>query len=204
MNEKRYTLVIILTIAIVIFYYIRQTNHLSSPTDSSISISNMITKIQEIKELRCASYQDELVITKEKLQNVSGNNSGIILPNIVGKSNLFTNKIVLIIKGTTFASIDLSQLSKKDIFIQNDSLFCHLPAFSISETIINPNDIEIYSQKGDWSQIEINNIILEAKSEINKNAIQNKLIETAKKSGERQLSALFEVAGYTTIIFSYE
>lgn len=203
MNEKRYTLVIILTIAIVILYYFRQSNNSLTQTTNSTTVTSLITKVREIKELRCAAYQEELVITKEKTQTFGGNNVERILPNFAGESDLFANKIVLIIKGTAYAGIDLSKLSENDILVRNDSLFCHLPSYKIMETIVNPKDIEVYSQKGDWSQSEINTITIEAKKQINQNATKNHLLETARKSGEKQLGALLGTSGYSTIVFSY-
>lgn len=200
MNEKRYTLVILITFAIVILYYIRHTNTLTPTTNPIATTSSMITKIREIKELQTASYIEERVIIKEKERGIPG------LSNFLGldKKVTFTDKIVLIVKGTANAGIDLSALSETDIFVLNDSLFCQLPQYTILETIINPNEIEVYSESGDWSQNEINQIILEAKDSIKQNAITQKIIETAKNNGEKQLSDLLEVAGYSTIVFSYK
>lgn len=200
MNEKRYTLVILITFAIVILYYIRHTNTLTPTTNPIATTSSMITKIREIKELRTASYIEERVIIKEKEKGIPG------LSNFLGlnKKVTLSDKIVLIVKGTANAGIDLSTLSETDIFVRNDSLFFQLPQYSILETIINPNEIEVYSESGDWSQNEMNQIILEAKDSIKQNAISQKIVETAKNNGEKQLSDLLEVAGYSTIVFSYK
>ncbi len=200
MNEKRYTLVILITFAIVILYYIRHTNTLTPTTNPIATTSSMITKIREIKELRTASYIEERVIIKEKERGIPG------LSNFLGldKKVTLSDKIVLIVKGTANAGIDLSTLSETDIFVRNDSLFFQLPQYSILETIINPNEIEVYSESGDWSQNEMNQIILEAKDSIKQNAISQKIIETAKNNGEKQLSDLLEVAGYSTIVFLYK
>ena len=200
MNEKRYTLVILITFAIVILYYIRHTNTLTPTTNPIATTSSMITKIREIKELRTASYIEERVIIKEKERGIPG------LSNFLGldKKVTLSDKIVLIVKGTANAGIDLSTLSETDIFVRNDSLFFQLPQYSILETIINPNEIEVYSESGDWSQNEMNQIILEAKDSIKQNAISQKIVETAKNNGEKQLSDLLEVAGYSTIVFSYK
>ena len=62
----------------------------------------------------------------------------------------------------------------------------------------------MYSESGDWYQNEMNQIILEAKDSIKQNAISQKIIETAKNNGEKQLSDLLKVAGYSTIVFSYK
>ena len=200
MNEKRYTLVILITFAIVILYYIRHTNTLTPTTNPIATTSSMITKIREIKELRTASYIEERVIIKEKEKGIPG------LSNFLGldKKVTLSDKIVLIVKGTANAGIDLSTLSATDIFVRNDSLFFQLPQYSILETIINPNEIEVYSESGDWSQNEMNQIILEAKDSIKQNAISQKIVETAKNNGEKQLSDLLKVAGYSTIVFSYK
>lgn len=200
MNEKRYTLVILITFAIVILYYIRHTNTLTPTTNPIATTSSMITKIREIKELQTASFIEERVIIKEKERGIPG------LSNFLGlnKKVTFTDKIVLIVKGTANAGIDLSALSETDIFVRNDSLFCQLPQYTILETIINPNEIEVYSESGDWSQNEINQIILEAKDSIKQNAIAQKIVETAKNNGEKQLANLLEVAGYSTIVFLYK
>lgn len=200
MNEKRYTLVILITFAIVILYYIRHTNTLTPTTNPIATTSSMITKIREIKELQTASFIEERVIIKEKEKGIPG------LSNFLGldKKVTLSDKIVLIVKGTANAGIDLSTLSETDIFVRNDSLFFQLPQYSILETIINPNEIEVYSESGDWSQNEMNQIILEAKDSIKQNAISQKIIETAKNNGEKQLSDLLKVAGYSTIVFSYK
>ena len=200
MNEKRYTLVILITFAIVILYYIRHTNTLTHTTNPIATTSSMITKIREIKELQTASFIEERVIIKEKERGIPG------LSNFLGldKKVTLSDKIVLIVKGITNAGIDLSTLSETDIFVRNDSLFFQLPQYSILETIINPNEIEVYSESGDWSQNEMNQIILEAKDSIKQNAISQKIVETAKNNGEKQLSDLLEVAGYSTIVFSYK
>ena len=200
MNEKRYTLVILLTVTIVILFYIRQSDNSLIQTTNSTSVTSLITKIREIKELQTASFIEERVIIKEKERGIPG------LSNFLGldKKETFTDKIVIIVKGTANAGIDLSALSETDIFVRNDSLFCQLPQYTILETIINPNEIEVYSENGDWSQNEINQIILEAKDSIKQNAIAQKIVETAKNNGEKQLANLFEVAGYSTIVFSYK
>ena len=200
MNEKRYTLVILLTVTIVILFYIRQSDNSLIQTTNSTSVTSLITKIREIKELQTASFIEERVIIKEKERGIPG------LSNFLGldKKETFTDKIVIIVKGTANAGIDLSALSETDIFVRNDSLFCQLPQYTILETIINPNEIEVYSENGDWSQNEINQIILEAKDSIKQNAIAQKIVETAKNNGEKQLSDLLKVAGYSTIVFLYK
>ena len=200
MNEKRYTLVISLTVTIVILFYIRQSDNSLIQTTNSTSVTSLITKIREIKELQTASFIEERVIIKEKERGIPGLSNFLELD----KKVTFTDKIVIIVKGTANAGIDLSALSETDIFVRNDSLFCQLPQYTILETIINPNEIEVYSESGDWSQNEINQIILEAKDSIKQNAIAQKIVETAKNNGEKQLANLFEVAGYSTIVFSYK
>ena len=124
MNEKRYTLVILLTVTIVILFYIRQSDNSLIQTTNSTSVTSLITKIREIKELQTASFIEERVIIKEKERGIPG------LSNFLGldKKETFTDKIVIIVKGTANAGIDLSALSETDIFVRNDSLFCQLPS----------------------------------------------------------------------------
>ena len=130
----------------------------------------LIKEINSLAQLITITAYNEVVV--ESVKNGQSVFPSPILPALLNIADVKKEQgvLVLIGKGKILAGTDLSKLTEKDITVQGDSVALRLPRAEILQVILNPSDIEVFEEKGHWSDDDINKV---------KTAIKNKLIAQA-------------------------
>lgn len=164
----------------------------NNPTGTNINLSHtaVIKEIRNLQRLETASFTIEKVI--------DGGTSGNVFQQL-----LFGDKILLIAHGQVIAGFDLSQISEKDIVINDKNIRVTLPKPQILVTtldntqtkvydrtrgILNPGDKDLESKAREAAQ----NSIKEA-------ACKGDILKQASDNARKQLTAFLSALGFTEI-----
>jgi hypothetical protein len=155
----------------------------------------LIENIRDLAELTTIASFDEVVLTKQ------GENEGTIIGNILRNRSLNATekKIVLIAKGRIFAGVDLKLLKENAIFVKKDSVSLRLPNARILDAIVNPSDCEIFTETGNWTNIEINQLKSEARKTMFERATDRNILGKAETKSRMVMEGFFRSLGYKKI-----
>lgn len=145
----------------------------------------IINQIKKEAELITACYYEEIVLHESKVST-----------NLLIKHR---DHIVIIAKGEVRAGIDLSKIGEEDIVEKGDTLRLTIPHAQIQDVIVNPSGIDIFDQKGEWSQSEVTHIVTKAQRRLAQHARNTGIIEQADSIGIRTLQDLMQTIGYAKV-----
>jgi hypothetical protein len=191
--------------AILLIFLMQQINWLPSFSDVFKSKPVVIDKtpvlVEEINELAqlitVTSYDevvaDSVVIDPKKitLKTMPG-------ISIYPFSPLF-DRLVIIAKGKVVAGIKLSSISEKDILILEDSVSLIMPSAKILDAVINPADIETFSETGTWDNNAVTKVKIKAREKMIKRALDKGIIGKATEKGKALLENFLRKAGYKKV-----
>lgn len=143
------------------------------------------TKVISVKEIKPIAELSTVKFYNEDVHVISKKVLGI------------THKLGLIAKGTVRAGLDLSKLSDKDIVVEHDSILSiTLPPVGILDTIMNPEDYDIFIEGKKFSDEEVTDLKNEARISLAKRAISAGILDKAKENATNQLSSFFSLLGF--------
>lgn len=150
----------------------------------------LIKEIKPLSQLITVSAYDEIVVDSTVLIPGAGVLS-LVLPPAV-----YINKSVVIIgKTITHVGIDMEKLTPADMRITEDSIYLSLPNAQILDVILNPSDVEIFIEKGEWD----NKTIATLKSRIGqlaaRQAIQKGLLAESEKKAVEIMTQFLSAGG---------
>ncbi|MEO6070637.1 MAG: DUF4230 domain-containing protein [Chitinophagaceae bacterium] len=164
----------------------------------------IITNIKSLSQLITISAYDEIVV--DSTRNASNRATGFaalypaLAPAILTKEQ----KIVLIGKTTTHVGIDLQQLTPGDVTVIKDSIHLRLPPAAVLDVILNPSDLEIFDEKGEWSNEALAKLNIKIKYIAAENAKSIGLLGHAEAKAKSILVTFFNAFGYKKIGFSFQ
>lgn len=177
-------------VILAIAYFIFQRFHPFSGifTSKPLLIDNtplVIKQIRSIGELNTATLYQEVVVD-----------------SVAPASIPFAAKreIVLIVKGTVTAGIDLQKMEAKDVSVQDDSVHLLLPASMIRDVIINPSHIETFYEFGDWNNEEITKLKLTARAKLLEAAAKNNLLQKADVKARVVMEEFLSAAQFKKVV----
>lgn len=151
-----------------------------------------------VKQMRSLARLETAVFTIEKVID-GGTTGGNIFQRL-----LFGDKILLIAHGQVIAGFDLSQISEKDIIIEEKNVTVKLPAPTILVSTLDNSQTKVYDrQKGllnDDDTLE-SQVRQAAEASIRDAACDAGILQQASDNGRKQLTALFTSLGFETITF---
>ena len=109
-------------------------------------------------------------------------------------------EIVLIVKGTVTAGINLNHVNDSAVYVKDDSVSIVLPRATIINVIMNPSDIETFYESGQWNNSEITKLKLSARSKLNQEAHKNRLLEKADHKARMVIEQFLRGAGFKNIV----
>lgn len=149
-----------------------------------------------IKEMRSLQRIETAAFTIEKI--VDGGTSGTVFQQL-----LFGDKILLIAHGQVIAGFDLSQISEKDIVMNDRNIIVTLPKPQVLVTTLDNAQTRVYDRRrGILNPGDIN---LESKvREAAQNSIQDAactggILQQASDNARKQLTALLSALGFVQI-----
>lgn len=175
------------------------TGELSTSVSSFLNptptiLPNPITVIRDIRTLarpETIQYTVEKVITAETNQRAFG--------------SLFGDKLILVAHGKVIAGVNLEHLSSRDITVENGVIQVNLPEAEVFITALDNEKSYVYHRetglltKGDY-RLE-SSARLAAEKEITKAALEDGILDQARKNAESILYRLFIQLGYSDVVF---
>lgn len=149
---------------------------------------NVVTEIRKIAEFTSACYYEEMVLHYSK-----------------ESTKLLSNKkdeIVILAKGKVRAGFDLSKLRDEDIAVAKDTLTIVLPKAQVLDVIVNPSNIEVFDEQGNWSHAQVSKVERAARQKLRKDATEYGLLDKATTIGIEKLTGLFQSFGFKVVNIS--
>lgn len=163
----------------------------------------IINQIKQIAELRTASLYAEVVVDSATVSTAKvvavGIEQSMFMPIRPTSGSPVGKRLVLIVKGTVVAGINMSQLSADDMSVTGDSIALRLPAAQILDVIINPTGIEVFAQTGYWDNQGTQAVKAKAENTLRQKAASHQLLTTAQENTEAAITAFLRTAGFTRI-----
>ncbi len=151
----------------------------------------VICDVRSLARLETIQYTVEKVITAETNQGVFG--------------RLFGDKLIFVARGKVIAGVNLELMSSRDLSIENGVLTVRLPEAEVFISALDNEKSYVYQR--DTGLLTKGDIQLEstaryaAEKEIEKAAVEDGILEQARKNAESMLYRLFIQLGYSDVIF---
>jgi len=151
----------------------------------------IIRQVRSLARLETIQYTVEKVITAEVNQGVFG--------------PLFGDRLLLVAHGMVIAGIDMSKIDSGDIWIKDNVLHVQLPDTEVFIATLDNEQSYIYDRttglftKGDPHLETAARQV--AEQEILKAAVTDGVLDLAREKGEFYLTQLFNMLGYSNVIF---
>lgn len=180
-------IIAVLIIGAIIIFNMKDTKHQTTGT--------VVEKINDLNELTTAEAYTKVIIEREN-NKIFGQEIDLDIPGT-------KQKILVIIPGTVRSGIDLSQVTSKDVMINEDEKIINLtlPTPTIQgKPALNLEKVKIFSSEGlfrDEATIKEGfSLAEEAQKLMEKEAIEEGLLEKAKMNAEKSIAELFNLVDY--------
>lgn len=199
MTRSLKNIVLILLAVVAAFWLLRRTDVLpkwKNPFAAQpITIDNtplLVKNVRSIAQLMTIEYFDEVVVD-------STQNSTKLLPL---PPFVFPVKqsLVLVVKGRLVAGLNLSHLDSSNFNGNSDSLHIRLPKARVLEVIVNPTDVETFSEEGTWNQQAVTALKAKAQYRITKNALNQGVLRRSDEKARNLVEQLMVNAGYKKVV----
>lgn len=166
-------------------FYAYKSGHLDKFFNGSIKDTpTVIESIKNISELTTACFYEE-IIQSEPIRR--------------------TDSLFVKIEGSVRAGFKLDNLTNDNISIEGDSLISIIiPEAQIFDVIVNPSNVTIIEGEKNSSEKIMNRAITKAKKRVEKDAINDGILEKATESGKKQLTELFKTLGFKEVYVDIE
>lgn len=199
MSRSLRNIAIAVLAAIAAIWLLRSTDVLpkwKNPFEAQpITIDNtplLVKNVRSIAQLMTIEYYDEVVVD-------SSNNSTKLLP-LPPFVFPIKQSLVLVVKGRLIAGLDLSRLDSSNFSGNRDSLHITLPKSKVLEVIVNPTDVETFSEEGTWNQQAVTALKAKAQYRITKNALNQGVLRRSNEKARNLVEQLVVNAGYKKVV----
>ena len=195
---------LVLVLLVWIFISLKNLPSLSNIfTPQKITIENspiVVKQIQALAQLVTLSMYNEIVVdtSRADIKNISLP----LLPYIQYYNNL--DRMVIIGKVTVHVGIDMQKLYADDISGTKDSLHLRLPAAEVLDAVINPSDVEIFIEDGEWNNTAVNNLKKKIQYLAIADAQSRGLLAQSQHKAKQILSDFFTAAGYQKVVIDFK
>jgi hypothetical protein len=100
--------------------------------------------------------------------------------------------------------INLQALNAGDISGTKDSLHLLLPPAEVLDAIINPSDVEVFIEEGDWNSQAVANLKNKIRSIAIINAQSRGLFAQSQNKAEEIMRDFFIAAGYRKVVIDFK
>jgi len=159
----------------------------------------LIKEIHELAQLCTITAFDEVVADSAEIRKKSTFES--LLPDMSGFGGLpVTGKrIVIIGRGKIIAGTDLKKLNDQSVYAKGDSVSVTLPAAEILDAIMNPSDIETFSEVGEWSSDAITKVKVKARNMMTARALKQGILQKADARSKMLMENFLRSAGFAKV-----
>ncbi|MDQ2751894.1 MAG: DUF4230 domain-containing protein [Bacteroidota bacterium] len=206
MKKRLKQISIFLVLAIIIIWIIAKVQSLPSFKNlfkpKAVTIANTpvaVKQIQALAQLVTMSMYEEIVVDSNINNDVKLNLP--LLPDVILSGTEKT--LVIIGKTTTHVGIDMQELDSGNISGTPDSIHIVLPPAKVLDAIINPSDVTIFIEKGDWN----NEAVFRLKNKIQYIAITDAqsrgLLALSERKATEIFTQFFSAAGYKKVVIQF-
>lgn len=159
-----------------------------------ITIDNtplLVKNVRSIAQLMTIEFYDEVVVDSTNISTKM-----LPLPPFVFPVK---QSLVLVVKARLIAGLDLSRLDSSNFSGNLDSLHIALPKAKILEVIVNPTDVETFSEEGTWNQKAVTALKEKAQYRITKNALNQGVLRRSDEKARNLVEQLMVNAGYKKV-----
>jgi len=160
----------------------------------------VIKQIQSLALLVTVSMYDEIVAdtSKPDIQHFQLP----FLPDMSLYKDL--NRLVIISKVAVHVGINLQALNAGDVSGTKDSLHLLLPLAEVLDAIINPSDVEVFIEEGDWNSQAVANLKNKIRSIAIINAQSRGLFAQSQNKAEEIMRDFFIATGYRKVVIDFK
>ncbi len=163
-----------------------------SPTPTIIPDPlTIVRQVRTLSRLETIQYSVEKVITAEIGQGAF--------------SFLFGDRLLLVAHGQVIAGVDLGKMGPQDLWFEDDRLFVRLPEPEIFITALDNEKSYVYDRSTgvlSKGEIDLETVARRAaEREIENAALEDGILEQARRNAESYLFTLFHDLGYSEVIF---
>lgn len=158
--------------------------------------ANIVENIRNTGRLVTMRYYTDAVIVEKKESEFSKTYIGkLISPNS-------KDEIVIIAGCRASAGFDLTKITPESVSVHGDSVSLILPGIEIFDVTINPSEVEIFHEDGEWSHNLIGVISEKAKNSVMKEIEDKSLLQNATDSGITNLKKTLRNLGFAKVNIS--
>jgi hypothetical protein len=159
-----------------------------------------VKEIKALAQLVTVSAYDEIVADTSRTLLPEYFRIPSVVPRVVlPRSVLGERKLVIVGKTTAHVGINMSSLKEKDVIVAKDSIHITLPKAEILDVMLNPSDVNIFIEEGQWD----NNAIVQLKNKIRGMAaakvVQKGLLAQSEQKARTIFTDFFKAAGFTWV-----
>ena len=173
----------------------------------ALTIDNTPVTVENIKaigELVTASYYDEMVVIVKKtpIKDEKKTVIGYKVERIPEDNAKNTKHLVTVQKAHARIGVDLANLNPYDFQVSKDgkTVDIILPDPECLDFIMNPSDIEIFSETDGWKFEDLKEAVAPAREEMEANMRKDeKLTEKAREGAREVMTQLLLAAGYENV-----
>ena len=162
-----------------------------------------VEQIKDIGELVTASYYDEMVVIvrKNAVKDARGKVTYTV-ERVTEDQAKNTTNLVTVQKAHARIGVNLANLNKYDFKVSKDGkkVDILLPDPECLDFIMNPSDIEIFAENGEWVFDDLKKAVAPAREEMEANMRNDgSLTEKAREGARDVVSQLLKAAGYEEV-----
>ena len=149
----------------------------------------LIKEIKSLGQLITATMYDEVVADSTVVNH---------FPHLP----ITDDRLVIIARGKVEAGVNLKLMADSNTRVIKDTVWMQLPPTQIIDVIINPENFEIFEEKGNWKPEAVSFIKLKAKTLIIDHALHKNIIAIATNKAKAVLENFLHAAGFKIVLFN--
>ncbi len=163
-----------------------------------------VKEIKALAQLVTVSAYDELVADTSRTLLPEIFRVPSVVPRVVlPRSILGERQLVIVGKTTTHVGINMAALQEQDVQVTGDSIHITLPKAAILDVLLNPSDVDIFIEEGQWE----NDAIVQLKNKIRNMAaqkvVQKGLLAQSEQKAQRVFTDFFHAAGFHQVRINF-
>lgn len=195
-----YLFFVVLTLGGV-YYMAIQFKVLNNPFEIKpielLDTPTIVKEVRNMSQLISVCYFDQVVVasdpSKEKMPPP--------ILKIFERKTQNGDKLVLLTSAKIFAGCDLANFDSTDFEVRDTVITIRIRSARILDVVMNPSDISVFSESGNWSMSETNLLKTFALAKIRNRALDKGILSDADARVQTSLRDFFMALGFKEVEF---
>ncbi len=157
----------------------------------------IVKEVRNMSQLISVCYYDQVVVssdpTKEKMPPP--------VLKIFERKTQNGDKLVLVASAKVYGGCDLANFDSTDIEVKDTVISIQIRPARILDVVMNPSNISVFSESGNWSMSETNLLKTFTLDKIRKRAIEKGILSEADTRVQTSLRDFFMALGFKKVEF---